>query len=249
MTQSVVHMQEVTPEIVLVTMEDRAHKNTFSRELVYGLIQAFETISANERYKCVVLTGYDNYFATGGTQESLLAIYEGHEKFTDTNLYSLALDCEIPVISAMQGHAVGGGFVMGLFSDFVIMGRECVYTANFMKYGFTPGMGATFILPKKLGFSLAEELLLNAGSYRGAELEKRGIPFPVMPRAEVLNYALDLASQLAEKPRFSLSVLKHHLVDPLRDQLAVIIEQELVMHEKTFHRSEVKDRIYGLFGK
>ncbi|GCF07153.1 polyketide synthase [Dictyobacter arantiisoli] len=249
MTQSVLDIHEVTPEIVQVTMQDRAHKNTFSRQLVDGLLQAFAAISTNQRYKCVVLTGYDGYFASGGTQESLLAIYEGREKFTDTSLYSLALDCQIPVIAAMQGHAIGGGFVMGLFADFVILGRECVYTTNFMKYGFTPGMGATFIVPQKLGLSLAEELLLNAGNYRGAELEKRGIPFTVLPKAEVLNHALDLAQQLAEKPRHSLCILKDHLVAPLRDQLARVIEQEVAMHEKTFHHQEVKQRISTLFGK
>lgn len=249
MTQSVVRIAEVTPEIVQVTMEDVLHKNTFSRELVDGLLTAFAAIADHPRYKCVILTGYDNYFAAGGTQESLLAIYEGRERFTDTNLYSLALDCPIPVIAAMQGHAIGGGFVMGLFADFVIFGRECVYTANFMKYGFTPGMGATFILPQKLGFSLAEELLLNAGNYRGAELEKRGLPFPVLPRNEVLAYARDLAGQIAEKPRISLITLKEHLVTPLRAQLTSIVEQEVLMHEKTFHRAEVKERILSLFGK
>lgn len=249
MTQSVLHIHEVTPEIVQVTMQDRAHKNTFSRELVEGLLQAFATISTNQHYKCVILTGYDSYFAAGGTQEALLAIYEGREKFTDTNLYSLALNCQIPVIAAMQGHAIGGGFVMGLFADFVVLGRECVYTTNFMKYGFTPGMGATFILPQKLGLSLAEELLLNAGNYRGAELEKRGIPFAVLPRTEVLSYAHDLALQLAEKPRHSLVILKDHLVSSLRDQLTRVIEQEVAMHEKTFHHPEVKQRISTLFGK
>jgi 4-carboxy-3-alkylbut-2-enoyl-[acp] decarboxylase len=249
MEQSIIHMHEVTPEIIQVTMEDRVHKNAFSQELIDGLIQAFELIDANQRYKCVILTGYETYFASGGTQEALLAIYEGKQKFTDTNLYSLALDCKIPVIAAMQGHAIGGGFAMALFADFLIFGKECVYTTNFMKYGFTPGMGATLILPQKLGLGLAEELLLNAGNYRGAELEKRGLAFPVLPRAEVLHYALELARQIAEKPRLSLITLKDHLVAHLRAQLPAVIEQEIAMHEKTFHRAEVKDRINHLFGK
>jgi polyketide biosynthesis enoyl-CoA hydratase PksI len=249
MDSASVRLHEVTPEIVQVTMEDRVHKNTFSAGLVDGLIAAFDLIAANQRYKCVILTGYDTYFASGGTREGLLSIYEGKAQFTDTRLYRLALDCPLPVIAAMQGHAIGGGFAMGLFADFVILGRECVYTANFMKYGFTPGMGATYIFPKKLGFSLAEELLLNAGNYRGAELEKRGIPFPVLPRAQVLSHALELAQQIADKPRLSLITLKEHLVAPLREQLPGIIEKELAMHAKTFHSAEVKERITTLFGQ
>ncbi|MEW9701803.1 polyketide synthase [Paenibacillus sp. SI8] len=248
MSQSVVDVCEVEPGIVQITMQDRVHKNTFSEELVCGLIQAYESIHANPDYKVVVVTGYDSYFSSGGTREGLLSIYEGREKFTDVNIYSLPLNCRIPVIAAMQGHGIGGGFVLGLYSDFVILSRESMYTANFMKYGFTPGMGATYILPKKLGFSLAEELLLSAGGYRGAELEKRGIAFRVLPRDEVLGQALELARQVAEKPRISLITLKDHLVKTIREELPAVIEQEIAMHEKTFHQDEVKDRIIELFG-
>jgi polyketide biosynthesis enoyl-CoA hydratase PksI len=217
MAQCVVDIQEIEPCIIQLTMQDRLNKNTFSEELMLGLIHAFEEIRENLNCKVVILTGYDSYFASGGTQDSLIGIYEGKLKFTDGNIYSLALDCRVPVIAAMQGHGIGGGFVMGLYSDFVILSRESVYTANFMKYGFTPGMGATYILQKKLGFSLAEELLLNAGTYRGAELEKRGIPFPVLPREEVLEHAIQLAREVAEKPRVSLITLKDHLVAQIRN--------------------------------
>lgn len=248
MVSPVVDLCEIGPGVVQLTMQDRVHRNTFSGELVSGLIHSFASIGADPSCKAVILTGYDSYFCSGGTQESLLALQEGRGRFTDVNLYSLALDCRVPVIAAMQGHGIGGGFVMGLYADVVILGRESVYTTNFMKYGFTPGMGATCIAPKKLGFGLAEEMLLNGGNYRGADLEKRGVPFAVLPRAEVLEHARRLALQLAEKPRVSLVTLKDHLVSSLRTELPGVIEQELVMHEKTFHQPEVKDRIVALFG-
>ncbi len=249
MSSEVVELVEVAPGVAQVTMQDRTHKNTFSAELVGGLLQAFQQIRASSRYRAVILTGYDTYFCAGGTQEALLSLQQGNGKFTDINIYSLPLDCEIPVISAMQGHGIGGGFVLGLFADFVVMSRESVYTTNFMKYGFTPGMGATYVLPKKLGISLAEEMLLCARTYRGVDLEKRGIPFPVLPRAEVLDYAKQLARDLAEKPRVSLVTLKSHLVAESRAQLPAVIEQEVVMHEKTFHQPEVRDRIQEMFGR
>ncbi|PEP90336.1 enoyl-CoA hydratase [Bacillus wiedmannii] len=248
MNSSVVTFKEVEPCIVQVKMQDRVYKNTFSEELVHGLIEAFQKIKANPTYKVVILTGYDNYFCSGGTQEGLLAIHEGRGKFTDVNVYALALECEIPVIAAMQGHGIGGGFVMGLFADFVILSRESVYTTNFMQYGFTPGMGATYIVPKKMGFSLGEEMLLNAGNYRGAELEKRGISFKVVSRKDVLSSALQLARQVAEKPRISLITLKNHMVKSIREQLPNVVNQEIAMHDKTFHEPEVKERIIKLFG-
>jgi polyketide biosynthesis enoyl-CoA hydratase PksI len=148
----------------------------------------------------------------------------------------------------MQGHGIGGGFVLGMFADFPVLSRESVYTTNFMKYGFTPGMGATFILPQKLGIGLAEEMLIGARTYRGEELQKRGVPFPVLPRAQITEYVLELAASIAEKPRISLVTLKDHLVRPLRAGLPAVIQQEVAMHEKTFHLPEVRERIEVLFG-
>ncbi len=191
MIEPVVELKEIEPGILCVKMQDRVHGNAFSDELTGGLLRAFDAIGSNETCKVVILTGYDSYFATGGTREGLLALHEGKGSFADTNLYSLALDCSVPVISAMQGHGIGGGFVMGLYADIVVMSRESVYTTNFMNYGFTPGMGATCIVPKKLGMALAEEMLFLARTYRGEELKQRGVPFPVVPRTEVYQYALE----------------------------------------------------------
>lgn len=248
MSSSVVELTEEAEGVAVIRMKDTQNKNTFSNELVAGLNEAFAKVASSE-LKVAILTGYGNYFASGGTQQGLLYLSEGKGKFTDTNLYSLALECPVPVISAMQGHGIGGGFVMGLFSDMVVLSRESIYTANFMKYGFTPGMGATFILPKKLGISLAHEMLISAKTYYGDALLKRGVSFPVLPRAEVHGYALELARTIAEKPRVALTTLKRHLVADLRHELSGVINQELQMHEQTFYRAEVKDRIETLFGR
>lgn len=248
MSSPVVELHEVNPMIVQIKMQDRVNKNTFSSELTEGLIDAFATVSDRTQYKVAILTGYDSYFASGGTQEALLHLSNGKGKFTDRDLYSLALRCPIPVISAMQGHGVGGGFVMGMFADFVVLSRESIYTANFMKYGFTPGMGATCILPQKLGLSLATEMMLTARNFRGEELQQRGVPFPVLPREKVMAYAIDLAENLAEKPRISLVTLKNHLMARLRNELPTAIAQEVSMHDVTFHQPEVKERIAALFG-
>ncbi|MBX3709979.1 MAG: enoyl-CoA hydratase/isomerase family protein [Gammaproteobacteria bacterium] len=249
MNEPVVMITELSPSIVQITMQDKMNKNTFSENLILGLIDAFNKINQNSNYKAVILTGYDHYFASGGTQESLLALQSGQIKFTDVNIYSLALECPIPVISAMQGHGIGGGFVMGLFADFVILSQESIYTTNFMKYGFTPGMGATLILPKKLGISLSEEMLLLAKTYRGEELQLRGVSFPVLPRNEVVAKAIEIANLLAEKPRVSLITLKKHMTKSLQDALPHIIEEELIMHEITIHQPEVKLMIEEQFVK
>ena len=239
---------EVADGVRQIRMQDRQSRNTFSDALCDGLADAFAEVGADAGCRAVVLTGYDSYFASGGTQASLLSLAEGRGRFSDRDLYSLALDCPVPVVAAMQGHGVGGGFVIGLFCDVVVMSRESLYTTNFMKYGFTPGMGATLIVPLKLGPALGDEMLLTAASFRGEDLRRRGVPFAVLPRAEVLERALETAIGIAEAPRLSLVTLKSHLVAETRRRLAGVVRQELAMHELTFAQPEVADRVRRLFG-
>ncbi|KGE09287.1 polyketide biosynthesis enoyl-CoA hydratase [Burkholderia gladioli] len=248
MSERVVHLAELEPGIVRITLEDRAHKNAFSDRLLNGIVEAFAEVAANPSWKAVILTGYDTYFCTGGTQDMLLKLSKGEGRFTDFPIYNLPLTCEIPVIAAMQGHAVGGGLALGLFADFVVLSRESVYTANFMKYGFTPGFGSTLVMREKLGLPLAQALLMTAANYRGDELARHGIAFPVLPRAEVAAHALDIARQLADKPRHSLVTLKAHLNAPLRAMLPEVTAREVEMHERTFPHPEVQQRIRALFG-
>ena len=248
--QSVVTLYEVGPGIAQLTMQDRTYKNAFSEELVFSLIQSFKLIESNPNYKVVILTGYDSFFCTGGTKEGLLAINEGKLKFTDANIYNLALKCKIPVIAAMQGHGIGAGWCLGMFCDFIIMSEESTYTSNYMKYGFTPGFGATLVFPEKFGISLAQEILFTGKKYHGSELKLRGIPFEVLPRQKVLPHALQLAKDLAESSRESLITLKDHMAESLREKLTSTIEKELKMHDKTFtHRPEVKEKIQLLFNQ
>lgn len=247
MSNDAVVLQEVEPGIAKITMQDRLHKNSFSSGLIAGLVDAFDQVRRQEHLKVVVLTGYDSYFASGGTQQTLLALHDGDGRFTDQPLYDLPLHCPIPVISAMQGHGIGGGFVLGLFADFVVLSRESIYTTNFMRYGFTPGFGSTCVLREKLGLALAQEMLVGANNYRGEELARRGVPFPVLPRADVLEWALSMARGVADKPRVSLVTLKTHLVADMRRNLPGVTAQEIAMHEKTFHLPEVRGRIEALF--
>lgn len=249
MSDPIVGLRELAEGVIEVRMQDKVNKNTFTQELISGLTAAFARITADSRARAVILTGYDSYFASGGTQAGLRDLHAGKFKFTDKDLYSLAVNCPIPVIAAMQGHGIGGGFVMGLFADLIILARESIYTANFMKYGFTPGMGSTFIMPLKLGMVLAEEMMLTAVTYRGEDLQKRGVAFPVLPRSQVQQHALELATALAQKPRVALVTLKDRLVAPLRAALPECIEQEVQMHELTFHQPEVRERIEALFAK
>ena len=248
LSRDVVLVDRPSPGVVQITMRDTEHRNTFSPALIEGLDRSFAAIEEDESCRAVVITGYDTYFASGGTQEMLVKMARGEVRFNQVDFFRLALDCSVPVVAAMQGHGLGGGFVFGLYADFTVFARESIYTANFMKYGFTPGMGATVMTPARLGPVLAQEMMFTARNYRGDELAQRGCAQPVVPRREVLPYALRLASNLAEKPRHSLQLLKRHLTSTLREDLDAAIRAEVDMHDQTFGRPEVMANIESRFG-
>jgi polyketide biosynthesis enoyl-CoA hydratase PksI len=159
------------------------------------------------------------------------------------SIYDLLIKCEVPVIAAMQGHALGGGMVFGSSADIMVMAEECIYSTNFMKYGFTPGVGATYIIPKKFGQVLGTEMLMTARNYYGGELKERGAAAKIVRKVDVIDTAMEIAQDLSAKPLISLKILKDHLTRQIRLELPDIIERELEMHRITFTQPEVTNMI------
>lgn len=243
-TSDDVKLEIIDGSIALLIMSDRENRNMFSDKLVGGLMAQFHKLRHNENIKAIVLTGYDNVFAFGGTQEQLTMISERTFSFTDVPfMYRGLLECEIPVITAIQGHASGGGLLFGLYGDIVVMAEEGVYNAVFMKYGFTPGMGATYILQDKLGNNLATEMMFTARSFRGEELRDRGASVLIRPGKEVVQEAVSIARMLVDKPLHSLKTLKAELAGRTLRALPDVIAAEEQMHEETFGHPDVKKRI------
>jgi 4-carboxy-3-alkylbut-2-enoyl-[acp] decarboxylase len=210
---------------------------------VSGLLECFRRIQLEDRAKAVVVHGYANYFCCGGTQEELRKIFDREIDFTDLGIHRLLLDCEVPTIAAMQGHALGGGLAFGCCADLMVLAEESVYSANFMNYGFTPGMGSTYMIPAKLGALLGAEMLLTARGYQGGELRERAAGAKIVRRSEVISTAMVLARELADKPMLSLKQLKRHLTQRAREELPHFLREELRMHDATFSQPEVRERI------
>ncbi|MBV9490040.1 MAG: LLM class flavin-dependent oxidoreductase [Verrucomicrobia bacterium] len=236
----------VDGNIAVVRMQDREHRNMFTSALVGGLMARFAEIERSETIKAVIVTGYDNVFSMGGTRDELLTLADQEITFADLEfIFKGLLQCRVPVIAAIQGHASGGGLVFGLYADVIVMAEEALCSAAFTKYGFTPGLGATFILREKLGETLATEMMLTAGTYRGADLMRRGAGAVFRPQAELFAQALAIARAIAEKPAYTLRTLKDGLARRKLQQLPAILADELRMHRETFGNPEVKRRVHA----
>ncbi|WP_458789239.1 SDR family NAD(P)-dependent oxidoreductase [Adonisia turfae] len=245
----VVKLEIFSDGVAVLTMDDRDSKNTFTEALAQGLAEAFAWVEKTFSIKVVVLTGYGHYFACGGTREALLAIQAGRARFTDSRVTSLPLECNIPVIAAMQGHGIGAGWALGMFCDGAVFSAESVYHSPYMQYGFTPGAGSTLIIPHQFGHDLGGEILFGAREFKGHELKRRGITMPVLPRSDVLAGAMAAAHHLASASRQTLMDWKQTRVRVLRQRLESIYAAELAMHEQTFVGSqEVRARIETLYG-
>ncbi|CDK98842.1 conserved protein of unknown function containing polyketide synthase/Fatty acid synthase domain [Magnetospirillum gryphiswaldense MSR-1 v2] len=234
--------------VILLRMSERRHKNSFTTLFMDGLAEAFAAIGHMAEAKVVVLTGFDGYFACGGTRDGLEALQQGTTRFTDRTIYTLPLDCPLPVIAALQGHAIGAGWSLGMFCDRQIFAAESLYHSNYLWYGFTPGAGATLVFPHRLGDRLGREVLFTAREYRGRELAERNPSLHVTPAAQVLPTALALAHGLARQKRETLLDLKAQASQPLRQRLPATFARELAMHEKTFiGNPRVQERIERMF--
>lgn len=234
--------------IAVVTMESRISKNMFTYDLVNDLYLAFHQLNQRTDLKVVILTGYDTIFAMGGNQEGLTDLSENKGAYTDLPfLYKGLLEFDLPVITAMQGHAFGGGLVFGLYGDVVLLSEKSTYSANFMNYGFTPGMGATFLLGEKLGVNIANEMLFTGKMYSGKELREKGSSVRIS--TDVMGEAFKIAREMAAKPIPALKLLKEKLAHDLSLKQTEHIAREVEMQKITFAQPEVKQKITEQFSK
>ena len=233
--------------IAVVRMQDAVGKNALSHDMTRALENRIGDLHGNTDIKVIVLAGLPEYFCTGASRGVLDELLQKRRAPADLLLPRVLLDIPVPVIAAMEGHAIGGGLAVGLCADLIVAANESHYSCNFMNYGFTPGVGTTRLLEHVLGPALAHEMLLTGRSFKGRHFAERGAFNYVLPRTEVLAKAMDLAARTAEKPRVSLVALKLALSSRKREIFEAARSMEILMHQITFAQTETAHLIEGEF--
>lgn len=218
--------------VARVVLADPSSANALGETMVHALGDAFAAIDRDPDVRVVVLAADGDTFSSGAPRELLLRLAAGELRPADIVLPKMLLDCAVPVVAAMAGHATGGGFALGLAADIVLIAEESRYGFTFMNLGFTPGMGTTRLSEQVLSAAVAHELLYSGELRRGAAFAGSGINH-ILPRQRVEAAALDLAARIAEKPRASLTLLKRALSLPRRRAFEESITQESFMHQIT----------------
>jgi polyketide biosynthesis enoyl-CoA hydratase PksI len=197
-----------------------------------------------------VVRGRDDVFLTGASAATLRAIV-GHPEIRRTsqgavNHLTLAqfADFPLPVVGAIEGHAIGGGLSFALtLCDVTVAAEESRYGFNYATLGFTPGMGTTSLVSHLVGQPFANEMILTGKLYRGQALSGRGLFSEVVPKAQVTPEALDIARRMAAVPRRTLEILKGTLALPRQQWVHAGHVQEDLMHRLTLDDPEALKRI------
>ena len=239
---------EIDRHVATIRMQDVASCNALSIEMVAQLEQGLDAVSRSEDVHVIVLAGLPDYFCTGASREMLEALLEGRIEPRELLLPRALLDVPKPLIAAMEGHAIGGGLALGLCADIALLASESRYGANFIRYGFTPGMGITELLIHTLGPMLANELLLSGELVKGDRLRHRGGFNDVLAKQDVLARAQDLAARIAENPVSATGPLKVMISARRRVLFESARSSEIVMHQLTFRQEIVRELLRERFG-
>lgn len=228
--------------VAVLTLADPVAHNALGEAMVGAITRAFDEAGRDRSVHAVVLAADGPTFSAGAPAEFLVRLAAGDLQSSDLLLPRALLDCPVPVVSAMAGQAVGGGFTLGLSADVVCLARESRYGFSFMNLGFTPGMGTTVLCEHVLAPAIAHELMFTGEMRRGADFVRTGVNH-VVARAEVDAVARDVAARIAEKPRPAVEALKRALSLPRRRAFDGAMTLETLMHQVTIGAPGAIDRI------
>jgi 2-(1,2-epoxy-1,2-dihydrophenyl)acetyl-CoA isomerase len=146
-------------------------------------------------------------------------------------LIAAFLDCEKPIIAAVNGTAAGGGAAMVLASDLVVAAEHARLIQVFVRRGLVPDGGPTYLLPRLVGLQKAKELVFFGDDLPAAEAERIGLVNKVVPAGELEATARAWAERLAQGPTRSIAFAKQLLNRSLDSDRSAMFEQESMIVE------------------
>jgi enoyl-CoA hydratase/carnithine racemase len=199
---------------VAVVEIQKGPNNFFDTTMINELADAFEQVDKTDEVRAIVLCSEGKHFCAGNDFSSAARNEERADRDPKAGnpLYAAAVRLfatETPVIAAVQGAAVGGGFGLAVMPDFRVVCPEARFTANFVKLGFHPGFGLTHTLPRLIGQQQAHKLFLTGRRIGGEEAYAMGLADVLTDRDNLRAEAIKLAAEIAENaPLAVVSVRK-----------------------------------------
>lgn len=210
---------EVSDHIATVTLNRPEAMNALTRQLYAELEQAFRDAHADPEVRAVILTGEGRAFCSGDDVKQIML---GEQREASTRRLSdvrprptpaavAVLECDKPVIAAVNGPAVGWGMDLTLFCDIRIASERAKFGELFIKRGLVADMGGLWRLPRVVGPEKAAELLFTGDVIDAGEALRIGLVSRVVPAEELLPTARALAAKIAANPPIAMRYMKEGL--------------------------------------
>ena len=231
------------------------NRNSMTPELLESFSKVTQAVRANRELRAVVITGHGRCFSAGADFKSNLQtggehLLDHERSFQMYEPFLGVLDIEVPVIGALTGHAVGGGFGLSLVCDIRIAHTGSKYGANFTKLGLSPGMSISYLLPRLVGVSRANELLFTGRLVMGDEAASIGLACSAHEAPEqVLEEAMRMASAIAANAPVAVRLTKQGIREQLGWDVRSGAHRESFAQAATLKMQDAKEGMAALLEK
>jgi enoyl-CoA hydratase/carnithine racemase len=234
---------------VAVVEIQRGPNNFFDTQMISDLADAFGKMEASDDVRAVVLCSEGKHFCAGNNFGSASGNEERADRTVEAGnpLYAAAVrlfDTNIPVVAAVQGAAVGGGFGLAVMPDFRVVCPEARFTANFVKLGFHPGFGLTHTLARLIGKQKAHMLFLTGRRITGEQAYEMGLADVLTDKENLRAEAIKLAAEIAENAPLAVASVRATMRDGLSAAVKTQTDHEFLeqhrLQQTADHREGVK---------
>ena len=236
--------------VLVVTINRPEVLNAANARLHWEFTQIWPVVDADPKTRVVVVTGAGKAFSAGGDLSLVEDMAGNPDALTRTmreasDLVYNMINLDKPVVSAINGVAVGAGLVVALMADVSIIAETARFTDGHTRLGVAAGDHAAIIWPLLCGMAKAKYYLLTADFIDGREAERIGLVTMCLPPDQVMPKALDVADRLARGSQISIQWTKRALNNWLR-QAGPIFDQSLALEMLSFSYPDVREGVKAI---
>ncbi|MFF3330426.1 enoyl-CoA hydratase/isomerase family protein [Streptomyces sp. NPDC002888] len=214
------------------------------------LIELLAEASADPDVRAVVLTGTGRGFCSGAdlrggsaSGERIAGDVARTLRLGAQRLIAAVLDCEKPVIAAVNGTAAGLGAHLALACDLVLAAESARFIEVFVRRGLVPDAGGAYLLPRLIGPQRAKELMFFGDALTAPEAERLGLVNRVVPDGELDKTARTWAERLATGPTRALALTKHLVNASLDTDRATAFAAEAAAQEINMTTADAREGV------